>query len=257
MEKWVVCPKFQPAAAIRLFCFPYAGTGVAVFRNWGEDLSPAVEVCGIQLPGREHRWSEPPVGSIDELIPPLVEGLRPWLNRPYAFYGHSLGARIAFEVARALRGTGLPQPSHLFVGASPAPQIPWSWPALRSMEDGDFLDEIQRRYGGIPKQILAEPELLAALLPTLRADVALMETYRYIPEGPLDCPITAIGGAGDRIVPPSALQAWWTQTRNCFELHLLEGDHFFLQSQRQRLLGLISAELARLPDRQWVSSAGV
>ncbi len=191
-----------------------------------------------------------------ELIPPLVDGLRPWLNRPYAFYGHSVGGRTAFEVARALRGTGLPQPQHLFVGASPAPQISSLWPPLYLMEDTDFLDEIQRRYGGVPKPILADPEMLAALLPTLRADVALMETYTHVPDSPLDCPITAIGGVGDRIVHRAALQAWSHHTSNRFELHLLEGDHFFLQSQRQRVQALISAELAHFPDMQWTATAG-
>jgi len=252
MEKWVVCSEVRPAASIRLFCFSYAGAGIAVFRNWCLEFPLDVEVCCIQLPGREQRWREEPFSSLKELIPPLVDGLLPWLNLPYAFYGHSVGGRIAFEVARALRGIGLPLPRHLFVGASPAPQISTLRPALSSMGDGAFLDEIQRRYGGVPKPILNDPEMLAALLPTLRADVALMETYHHVPDSALDCPITAIGGVDDRIVHRAALNGWSLQTSNRFVLHLMEGDHFFLQSQRQKLQALISAELAP----QWTATAG-
>jgi len=142
------------------------------------------------------------------------------------------------------------------VGASPAPQISTLRPPLFSMGDTEFLDEIQRRYGGVPKPILNDPEMLAALLPTLRADVALMETYNHVPGRPLHCPITAIGGVGDRIVHQAALQAWSLQTSNRFELHLVEGDHFFLQSQRQRLQALISAELVRFPGSQWTATEG-
>jgi medium-chain acyl-[acyl-carrier-protein] hydrolase len=251
MEKWVVCPEVRPAASIRLFCFSYAGAGIAAFRNWCLEFQPAVEVCCVQLPGREQRWREEPFASMAELIPPLVDGLRPWLDRPYAFYGHSVGGRIAFEVARALRGIGLPLPRHLIVGASPAPQISTVGPRLSSMEDSAFLDEIQRRYGGVPKPILDDPEMLSALLPTLRADVALMETYNHVPGGPLDCPITAIGGVRDRIVRQAALNGWSVQTSNRFVVHLVEGDHFFLQSQRQKLQALISAELVR----QWTVTA--
>ena len=250
MEKWVVCPEVRPAAPHRLFCFSYAGAGIAVFRNWWLDFRN-VEVCCIQLPGREQRRHEQPFACMDELIPPLVDGLRKWLNRPFVFYGHSVGGRIAFEAARALRGAGLPQPRHLFVGATPAPEIGSLWPPLHSMEDTDFLDEIQRRYGAIPAPILTDPEMLAALLPALRADVALMETYNHVSGSPLECPITAMGGVRDRVVRRAALQAWSHHTSNRFELHLLEGDHFFLQAQRHRLRALISSELAHFPDTRW------
>jgi len=243
MEQWVVCAGVRPAARMRLFCFSYAGAGIAVFRNWCHEFQPAIEVCCIQLPGREQRWRERPLSSMGQLVPPLVDGLRPWLTLPYSFYGHSVGGRIAYEVALKLRRSGLPQPEHLFVGATPAPQISTLRPPLNSMRDDEFLDQIQRRYGGVPKPILADPELLAALLPTLRADVAVMETYNYVPDSPLDCPITAIGGVSDRVVHEAALQAWSLQTNRRFKLHLLEGDHFFLQSQRQRLQALISQEL--------------
>ena len=248
MEKWIVRPKDQPDAAVRLFCFPYAGAGATAFRNWSEELGQAIEVCCVQLPGRESRWREQPASSIGELIPRLMEGLAPWLDRPFAFYGHSLGARVAFEMAHELRRIGACQPNQLLVGACPSPQSLWPWPPLRWLADDDFLDEIQFRYGGTPKQILAEPELRAALLPALRADVTMMETLRHIARVPLDCPITAFGGTNDPMVEAEALQGWREQTQGNFALHLVDGDHFFLQSRRQWLLSQISTDLARFRE---------
>jgi medium-chain acyl-[acyl-carrier-protein] hydrolase len=248
MSHWIVCPKPQPSADIRLFCFPYAGAGVAVFRDWGKDLGPNVEVCCIQSPGREHRLRERAFEHMRDLLPPLIGSLRPWLDRPYAIYGHSLGGRIAFEAARELRRIGAPQPAHFFVGASPAPQLPWSQPSIRFLPEIEFLNEIQKRYGGVPKEVIADAEMRALLVPTLRADVGMMETYEYEPDVPLGCAITAIGGQADRIVPPSAMDPWREQTSSSCILHLLKGDHFFLLSERQRLLALIAQELARLTE---------
>jgi medium-chain acyl-[acyl-carrier-protein] hydrolase len=257
MSTWIVCPKVRPAARQRLFCFPYAGGGIAVFRDWSEDLGPDVEVCCIQLPGRGQRLRERPFDSMREFIPLLVEALRPWLDRPYAFYGHSLGARIAFEVARALRRSGWSQPAHLFAAASPAPQAPWPHPPMHGMQEDQFLDEIQKRYGGVPKQVVEDPEMRALLIPMLRADVTIMETYTYQAEVPLGCAITAIGGAADHTVRPAVLDRWRDQTSGNYALHVLEGDHFFLHTKRQRLLALISAELGSLPGSPLAVTQGV
>jgi medium-chain acyl-[acyl-carrier-protein] hydrolase len=246
MSAWIVRLGVRPSARQRLFCFPYAGAGAAVFRNWSEALGPEVEVCSIQLPGRGERLRERPYDSMRELIPPLVAALRPWLDRPFCFYGHSLGARIAFEAARALRKAGPSQPAHLFAASSPAPQTASPHPPMHGLPEDDFLEEIQKRYAGVPKQLVEDKEMRALLIPTLRADVAIMETYTYEAEVPLGCPITAIGGAQDRTVLPTDLKGWQEETCGSYALHLPEGDHFFLNTNRKWLLALISAELASL-----------
>jgi medium-chain acyl-[acyl-carrier-protein] hydrolase len=244
MSAWIVCPKIQSYASRRLFCFPYAGVGVAAFRNWGEDLGPEIEVRGIQLPGRGARFRELPMASMAQVVAPLVRALEPMLDRPFAFYGHSLGANIAFEVARALRRAGAPQPDHLFAAASPAPQLPWPHALMHALSEEDFLGEIEQRYGGLPKPVLEDPEMRALLISTLRADVTIMETYTYQAGDPLGCAITAFGGVDDHMVPPAELEKWRDQTSATYALHMLPGDHFFLQSSKQRLVRLISAGLA-------------
>jgi medium-chain acyl-[acyl-carrier-protein] hydrolase len=184
------------------------------------------------------------MASMAEVIPPLVRALQPLLDRPFAFYGHSLGANIAFELARAFRKAGGPQPDHLLVAASPAPQLPWLLKPMHAMNEEEFLHEIQNRYGGLPKPVIEDPEMRALLIPSLRADVEIMETYAYQAGDPLVCAITAIGGMDDQMVKRPALERWRDQTSASYKLHMLPGDHFFLQSARLPLLALIASELA-------------
>jgi len=244
VHKWTVCPKLRPAARMRLFCFPYAGVGISAFRGWADHSDPTIEVWGVQLPGREGRLKERPFSSMDELIPPLVEALSGLLDRPYVLYGHSLGAPIAFETARAFRRSRRRPPAHLFVGASPAPQLPWPHPLMHRLAEDDFLNEIQTRYGGIPRLVMEDPELRAALVPALRADITIMETYRYRPEAPLDLGITAFAGTRDTMVTPAAITEWRHQATQAFQLEDLDGDHFFTQTVRHRLLETIRTTMA-------------
>jgi medium-chain acyl-[acyl-carrier-protein] hydrolase len=242
-NSWVIRQAARRPARLKLFCFPYAGAGASVFRNWAADLGPDIEVCGIQLPGRENRLRETPFRSIDALAPALVEGIAEEIDWPYAFYGHSLGAKIAFETAREVRRRGFAEPVHLFAGASPAPQIPWPHPPTADLAENDFIDEIQRRYGGVPRQVIEDAELRALLIPTLRADFGLVETSKYTMETPLECAITVFGGRGDNTVDRAELEAWRFQTLRGFRLHMFDGDHFFLQSERRALLDSIRAVL--------------
>jgi surfactin synthase thioesterase subunit len=152
-------------------------------------------------------------------------------------YGHSLGAIIAFETARELRRRGARNPEHLFVCASPAPQIPWTKPPMRHLDREAFLEEIQQRYGGIPGPVAEDPELLDLLLPGLRGDVHMIETYQYSDEAPLHCPLTVYGGTLDKAVPPSSLDAWREQTTSLFRLQMVSGDHFCMPAVQQRLVG--------------------
>ncbi len=233
-------------------CFPFAGGGGSAFRNWIDTFNSDIEVHWIQLPGRENRLREVPMASMEELVPALTEAVfgavdGGAVDPPFAFYGHSLGARVAFEVVRSLRRQGLPQPCHLFVGASQAPHLAWPHPHLHDLKESDFIEEMQKRYGGVPRQILEDPELRALLIPVLRADIRIMEKYQYRAEPPLDCPITVFGGAVDRTVSRPALEAWERQTSAGFRLHTVEGGHFFLQTARQ-VPQTIEAELSPSPS---------
>lgn len=241
--EWTVCPRKRSAARLKLFCFHYAGVGSSVFRGWAEDLKADVEVSLIQLPGREGRLREDLVSSITALVPALVEKILALLDRPFAFYGHSLGATVAFETALQLRQTFDVQPVHLFVGASPAPQLPWNHPPLRSLPEDYFLSEIERRYGALPQEVMSDVEMRALVLPILRSDFTMLETYTCTPTKPLDCDITAFGGLRDQMVTSSALEAWQHQTSGHFRLQMLDGDHFFLRSCRAQLFEFIEETL--------------
>ena len=246
-NQWVIAREGSPNTELTLFCFPYAGRGASAFRLWKEHLPQKTEFAWIQLPGRENRIQERPFSSMEDLIPVLAAGILQAIDRPFAFYGHSLGARIAFEVARAFRRCGKPLPRHLFVGASEPPQLPWAHPLLHRLPEGQFIEAIEGRYGGIPREVVADPELRALLLPTLRADVTLLETYRYIPEPPLACPITLFTGTEDRVVNTSMIDEWRNQTTGTFCSHRIRGDHFFLHSGRKEVLDFIAAEMLRQP----------
>src|SRR5581483_4354247 len=158
----------QTRGRVRLFCFPYAGGGRSVYFPWLSAISPDIEVCPVQLPGREERLGEPPFTCMELLIEKLVEVLRSSIDGPFAFYGHSLGALISFELARALRRLNGPTPIHLFVSGCPAPQLPPTDPPIHQMPDVEFVQAL-RRFNGTSEKILQNAELLFVLLPFLRA----------------------------------------------------------------------------------------
>ena len=246
---WIMCRRPNPSAGMRLFCFPYAGKGASLFSNWHSGLPIGVEICAIQLPGRETRQREELLTRISHVVAPLARALQPALNLPFAFFGHSNGALISFELVRELRRMNGPAPFHLFVSGQHAPQIPERHIPVSHLPDGDFVGEVRRRYGGIPDEIFEEPDLLSLLLPILRADLEILETYGYIVEPPLDCPITAYGGLEDAECTPADLEAWGIQTRGAFALRLFPGDHFFLQSAQTELLQTLSVDLKPALER--------
>ncbi len=235
---WVICPKPNRDAQIQLFCFHHAGGGTLSFRNWATGLSPAVELYLIQLPGRERRLSEPAFTRIEPLIQELKYAILPYLHKPFAFLGYSMGSLLAFELTRHLCQENKIYPQHLFVCARRAPQLPATKPPIHKLSDAVFLEEL-RKLNGTPKEILANDELMALFIPTLRADFAVIETYNYYDREPLNCPITAIGGSEDTEVSHEDLEAWNLQTNASFNLHILPGDHFFLHSATSRLLQII------------------
>lgn len=230
------------SSAFPLFCFPYAGGGGSIFFRWKSDLSASIQICPIQLPGRESRIGEQPFDNVASLIPDLADCLDPYLNQSFAFFGHSMGALIAYELARELRRREKPLPIHLFVSGRRAPQIPSKKTPIHRLPDADFLEEL-RILEGTPEEVLANAELIQLVLPALRADFALCETYRYQSEEPFDFPITAFAGIQDADTPIDDIDEWRTQTRSSFILHKFPGNHFFLHEQRRQIVSIIHDRL--------------
>ncbi|HTK06063.1 MAG TPA: thioesterase domain-containing protein [Ktedonobacteraceae bacterium] len=242
---WLQYWQRKPNARIRLFCFHYAGGGASLYRSWSEQTPPLIEICPVQLPGRESRLPEKPFDRLEALLPPLAEALGPYLDMPYAFFGHSMGAVVSFELARYLRRTRqCADPLHLFVSGRRAPQLPDHRPSIHALPEPAFIEKL-RELNGTPEAVLENAELFHLLLPLLRADFALCETYQYVKEKPLHSPITAFGGLQDREVSRTMLTSWQEQTEGAFKLRFFPGDHFFLHKQQSELLQVLSQDLLR------------
>lgn len=251
MTAWIVPLVKAPAGALNLFCFAYAGGGSAAFRPWKTHLPAAISLYSIQLPGRENRFTELPLTDLKQMIAPIVHGLLPELATvPYAFFGHSMGAIIAFEVTRQLQRQQAPLPRHLLVSGKKAPQSANILPPIQHLPDQAFIQALNDRYGGIDPLILQHRELLDLLLPVLRGDITAIENYCYQPDIPLACPITAYGGRQDPQVTLADLEAWREQTQypSLFQAHLLEGGHFFINESRTALLAHILSQLTSFPS---------
>lgn len=239
-------PKAHPA--LRLFCFPFAGGGPSTYRTWSSLLPGDVEVCPVAFPGRETRIREPFITQFAPLIRILLRALYPLMNRPFAFFGHSMGSLICYELARALREEGGPTPVHMFLSAYSSPStMRLDRKLVREMSDEEFIDML-RGFNGTPAAVLNSPELLSIFVPILRADFSLEETYEFRPDPPLECPFTVFGGLSDTAVREEDLRAWSALTSGPFALHMLEGDHFFIHSS-ERFNALLSDELRRVVKR--------
>ncbi|HNT76901.1 MAG TPA: thioesterase domain-containing protein [Anaerolineae bacterium] len=242
---WVIRPQPTSSARVRLFCFPYAGGGASAYYPWVNNVPQGVEVCPIQFPGRQGRREESPFDRMAPLLNALAPAIRPYLDMPYVFFGHSLGAKISFELARHLREQGDPMPVHLFFSGSNAPNIASASPPLHALPEAEFVETL-RHFKGTPEALLQNAALLQLFLPVLRADITLHETYRYVPGEPFDCPIAVFGGQEDDEVTRENLAAWHSQTQGTFILRMFPGDHFFLRSAQTALLQALSHDLLAL-----------
>lgn len=242
---WVTCPRPNPAARVRLFCLPYAGGGASAYRAWSAQASQAIEVCPIQLPGRENRLRERAHTRLAPLLAELVAAIYPYLDKPFALFGHSLGALIAFQLARQLRREYLIKPIYMFVSGRVAPQAVDDTPPTYLLSEDTFIAQL-RTLNGTPESILRNTELMQMILPTLRADFAVNETYAYQDEAPLDAPISAFGGFDDPKASAADLEDWRRQTSSAFSLRMLPGDHFFLNANPAALLRAVEQDLAPL-----------
>ncbi len=233
-------PSIQSAAGakLRLFCFPYAGGGASVFRGWAEHLPPGVAVLPARLPGRETRLGEPPFDLMEQLIEALREAIAPYLDQPFAFFGHSLGAVIAFELARTLPDP----PACLLVSGARAPQLRRDHVPPPPPADDELIREL-RRLDGIPQELLDHHELMQLALPALRADTALYRNYVYTEGPPLACDIRAYGGADDERITRWHLETWAEQTTKSFSVEMFPGGHFFLNADQGEFLKAVARDL--------------
>jgi medium-chain acyl-[acyl-carrier-protein] hydrolase len=215
------------------------------FRHWENNCPPGVEICPVQLPGRGSRLKEPAFNSLPALVQALGPALLPYFDKPFAFFGHSMGASVGFELARLLRENGQPQPLHLFVSGRRASQIPARKAPLYNLPEAELLDGLHR-LNGTPKEFMEHPELIQMMLPLLRADFSVAETYVYTPGPPLDCPITAFGGLEDGDVSREDIEGWREHTSNIFKVRMFPGDHFFINTSQQLLLQVLFRELHEL-----------
>jgi medium-chain acyl-[acyl-carrier-protein] hydrolase len=241
-DAWFAYRRPRPGARLRLFCLPYAGGSASIFRLWPEHLPAEVDVLPVQYPGRESRLSQAPLISMTAMADQLAAALRPYLDLPFAFFGHSLGGILGYETARRLRAESQPQPLHLFASGARAPHLPDPDPPIHHLPDAEFVAELHR-LNGTPELVLQNAELMQLLMPVLRADFQVIETYRCVPGAPLNCPISVFGGSDDPELTRDDLLGWREQTTASFTLRLLAGDHFFLHSSRDVLLQLIAQEL--------------
>ena len=243
IELWFPMRDGRDTAKLRLFVFPYAGGRASAFRGWSAGLPDTVEVLPLQPPGRERRMSEKPIGSMDEAVPVVLQALDSFLDRPFAFYGHSLGGLLAYEVVRSLRDRGGPLPVHFFASGSRAPHMPLKGSAIHTLEGEAFLNRL-RVLGGTPPAVLECAELMELFTPMLLADFRMSETYLNAGIDPLPMPLTALGGIEDGEVGRERLEAWSTQTTAGFDLHWFPGGHFFLHEQEADVLSVVKSALA-------------
>jgi surfactin synthase thioesterase subunit/glycosyltransferase involved in cell wall biosynthesis len=237
-DLWLPGAGTAPAGALRLFAFPHAGGGASLFHAWRGTLPEDIAVCPVRMPGRENRMQETPIEDMRELVAALLEAMHPYLRAPFAFYGHSMGAVVAFEVARALQGCS---PAGLFVAGARAPQFRLGYVAPPAPTEEEFRAELQR-MGSIPAAAFENPELLRAT----RADSALYRNYSYTAGPPLPCPIRAYGGAEDASVTREHLEAWACQTSGSFAARFFPGSHFFVNTARETFLDALAADIAEV-----------
>ena len=233
---------YHPAPdSMRLYCFPHAGGTASFFYPWSKALAGDIEVLAVQYPGRQDRGGEPRVRTIPELADRIHAAIRPQLTEPFAFFGHSMGAVLAFEVACRIARDGQPGPAHLFVSGRRAPSRV-RHEELHRATTAALTAEL-RALGGTDPRIFAEPDLLDLVLPTIRDDYRAIETYRFEAAPPLPCGITALVGDSDPKVGIDDAAAWSEHTLGRFDLRIFPGGHFYLDECRTGALDVISSVL--------------
>jgi medium-chain acyl-[acyl-carrier-protein] hydrolase len=248
VKSCVIYPKPNSQARLRLFCFPYAGGTAAVFRNWPRYLPSEIEVCAVQYAGRGGRIAEPLSDDIVAVMNGVYSDLQPLLQKPFAFFGHSMGALVSYEFARRLKREGRPGPFELFVSACIAPQEKLGHEPTYNLPEPEFIADL-RRLQGTPAEVLENAELMQFMMPLIRADFKASQTYQYIPGPPLECSLGAFAGLTDDTAPREKVETWSEHTRGSFRAQMLPGDHFFLNTSQALLTRIIAQELLAHLDK--------
>lgn len=239
---WLVAPAEAPKSGRILVCFPSAGSGASMYRQWPDRLSGVADVLRIQPPGRETRFREPLLTTLEPYLDQLVDELAPHLDRPFLFFGHSMGSIIAYRVALRLREQLGIEPEHLLVSAFRSPHAP-PMKRIHHLADPEFVRELIDTYDGVPEQLLNEPEVLELMLPIVRADLAVVSDHRYEASSAFSCPISAFGGVDDRWVDEAQLGQWCVHTTSTFNLQMISGNHYYINSNSDDLIDRIKALL--------------
>lgn len=255
MTGFLRCYQPRGDAAVRLVCLPHAGGSASFYRPWSTLLDEHIELHAVQYAGREDRLRDPFVRDMDRLVGQLVVELSSWTGRPYALFGHSMGGAVAYEVALRLRGLGAPPPVRLFISGR-QPPIHHHGGGVHLLDDSGLAAELAR-LSPANATLLAEPELLALVLPAIRNDYHLIETYRPTDASPLSCPVIVLVGDGDRELTARQAQDWATCTDAPPRVHTFPGDHFYLLGARRAVVDLIADELrpAWFPSAKEAGSA--
>jgi medium-chain acyl-[acyl-carrier-protein] hydrolase len=233
-SRWLVSwPSAQGHPRLRLVCIPHAGAGAALFRPWRQWLPDEIDLCALRSPGRESRLAESPIADLEVLTQEAADALEEHLDGPYALFGICSGAIVAFELAREFRRRSAPLPSHLVVAAQVAPDARMRI-GVGAADDVDMWERV-RKLGGTDPAIFENPQMRGLLEPALRADFHLTDTYRYVREAPLDCPLTAFVPQDDTGLDAERVAAWGAETSSTFQVVALESDHFFSDGMWRRL----------------------
>jgi medium-chain acyl-[acyl-carrier-protein] hydrolase len=243
-DRWFGCNQPNPQASLRLFCFPYAGAGSSMFHPWAQWLSPNIELNLIHFPGRDKRIREPLHTDLSSLVEEIGEAILSRLDRPFAFFGHSLGALVSFEVARYLNKKHDRLAKHLFLSARRAPHLQDPYSNIYLLPEKDFLKTAEELYGKLPDIVKEDRDILQLFLNIMRADLTMTGRYQYYHEPPLQCPLTVFGGVQDASVTEHELNAWQEHTTAKFELFMFPGDHFYIHGSRMLLLQNLNRTLS-------------
>ena len=242
---WLAYHNAQAHSKVRLFCLHYLGGGASVFREWGEALGPDIEVCAIQLPGREERIDETPIDNMPDMVEAIWPHIEPLLDKPFAFYGHSMGSMISYELIKAIAERKQLHPLHFWASAYFAPHAISPFQRAGGWTDDDILEVLPRLIEA-PKQILENEGFVNTLLPTIRGDLGIVSSYVFDQAGPLNCPITAMGGKLDKEVKLSDVAEWHQHTLDDFEQVTLSGGHIFVNDNQQDVIDHIKQTLSRV-----------
>lgn len=231
--------------ALRLFCFPYAGAGASIYAGWQLPDGLPAEVWAVQPPGRENRRAEPCITDVDSLVRAYARHLLPLLDRPFAFFGHSLGALAAFELTRLLRQQRAPLPVQLFLAAHRAPDLLPKRGPVSTLSDDQFVARMWE-IAGPSRSVIRDPELLLLLAPTIRSDFAACERYRYVPDAPLEAPVTCFAAVDDCELDLPEVAAWERHTFGAFQLRRYRGGHLFVRDHAHQLLAAMADDIRTL-----------